>query len=133
MCDVTYTQADDVTADMELSLFDDMDGSRFLFFYLKRSENWLKTRQYICDVCNKQIYDIKRKKCLCVFGHSELNIPRGSGLCLLWKRPGQGSLFSGLEQTARPVEEHWMDQTDGRGQTHSCQPLNVDPVIPFII
>lgn len=35
MCDITYTEADDVTADMELSLFDDMDGPCFLFLYLK--------------------------------------------------------------------------------------------------
>lgn len=32
----TYTEADDVTADMELPLFDDMDGARFFLFYLKR-------------------------------------------------------------------------------------------------
>lgn len=36
MFDTTHTQADDVTADVELSLFDDVDGARFLFFHLKR-------------------------------------------------------------------------------------------------
>lgn len=36
MCRTTYTEADDVAADVELPLFDDMDGARFLFFYLTR-------------------------------------------------------------------------------------------------
>lgn len=44
---VTYTQANDVTAEVELSLFNDMDGPRFFLLYLnqKRSgqENIQKT------------------------------------------------------------------------------------------
>lgn len=36
MCEITYTEADYVSADMELSMFDDVYGPRFLFFYLKR-------------------------------------------------------------------------------------------------
>lgn len=33
---VTYTQADDVTAEVELSLFNDMDGPRLLLLYLNQ-------------------------------------------------------------------------------------------------
>lgn len=59
-------------------------------------------------------------------------VPRGSGLYLLWKRPGRGSRFSGLEQTARPAGEHWTDQSDGRDRTHWCHLNFTGSTVPFI-
>lgn len=54
---VTYTQANDVTAEVELSLFNDMNGPRLLLLYLNQKcsgqENIQKT---VAAITNLRIH-----------------------------------------------------------------------------